>query len=179
MTVSLLDGYTFTDDTIPDSIPQTTDVEFPCSVCGREAGPYSGRGRKPTKCTEHKPARASGVRITGNAANLAAQAAKTLVQANSIIGVLAAAAGLFGTAGAIAAYQETFEAQAYAALSTDPKLCQMILKSGSKSAGLSLAIAYGGMGMAAVPVAMEEIRAKREARRVMNEDQAAHDDVRV
>src|SRR3954466_11285287 len=142
--------FVFDDATVPqDTSPHTPDVEYPCDSCGKEAGPYSGRGRKPKFCTNCKPKRAaSGVRVTGGAGNAAAQAAKTLVQLNSIFAMGAAAMGLFKTAGSSAGYQETFEAQAYAALLTDPALCQAILRTGSKSAKVSLVMAYGGMGIA-------------------------------
>jgi hypothetical protein len=173
--MNLLEGYGFTDASVPDndeptdSIPLTDSVEYPCSVCGKEAGPYGGHGRKPTKCPEHKKAKSSGVRVNGRDANLAAQAAKTLSQINGMVALLSSAMGMFKTGGAIAGYNEVFEAQAFAALSTDPELCRMILKTGVKSAKVSLALAYGGMAVAVGPVAFLELKEKKEAREVKEE----------
>ena len=165
----------FTDTTMPDispdSIPPTIDVEYPCQVCGREAGPYSGRGRKPTKCQDCKPKRStSGVRLTGNAQNLAVQATQTLVQINAMISMVSAAMGYFKTGGAIIEYNETFEQQAFAALSTDPELCRAIVRTGAKSAKLSLGMAYAGIGMAIGPTLYTEAKAKKEERRVRMEE---------
>jgi len=136
----------------PDAVPPVIDVVYPCRKCGREVG-YRGRGRKPTTsslCADCKP-RPSTVKLTVNANNLATQAARRLVQINSMVAMLGAAVGLFQSASAIVGYQETFEAQAFAALSTDTELCKAILKTGAKSAKLSLALAYGGMAVAIAP----------------------------
>jgi hypothetical protein len=158
-----------------DSQPAFADVEYPCSVCGAEAGPYGGRGRKPTKCPEHKGAtprnpRTNGVKITGSAAVLAAQAAKSLANMNMMIGVMLSAVGLFGTGSAIVEANDQFEAQAFAALSTDTELCKTILKTGGASAKLSLAMAYGGMAMTVGPIAVMEVKAKKAEREVAREE---------
>lgn len=162
----------FSDATLPgDSVPITTDVEYPCEVCGQEAGPYAGRGRKPKRCSVHRkaPATKSSVgKVTGSAATLAAQATGVLVQLNGMIAIGLSAMQMFRTAGAIVENNDMFEARAYAALSTDTELCKMILKTGGKSAKVSLALAYGTMGMAIAPTAMEELKerkAERDARR--------------
>lgn len=151
-----------------DTVPETADVEYPCQKCGREAGPYAGRGRKPKFCQACKPTRkaSQGVpRVTGTNATLAAQATEVLSQVNSFIALGAAAMKMFGTTGAIGAYDETFKAQAYAALVTDPALCQFILKGGAKSAKVTLLLAYGGMAVAVAPTAIEEIKGLQAARR--------------
>lgn len=160
------------EDGPPDVVPPMSDVEYPCARCGREVG-YGGRGRKPTAkslCADCKPRKASQVKLTGNASNLATQAAKTLVQINTMIGMLGAATGFFRTASEIFAYQETFEAQAFTALSTDLELCRAILRTGAKSAKVSLILAYGGMGVAVAPTAMNEFREKKTAREAQMQD---------
>lgn len=160
------------DDTLPrDTIPETADVEYPCKQCGREAGPYGGRGRKPTICAECKPKNKRGntPRVTGTNANLAAQASEVLSQVNSFIALGAAAMKLFGTAGAIGAYDDTFKSQAYAALLTDPDLCRFILKGGVKSAKLTLLMAYGGMAVAVAPTAIMEIKEQQAERKARKE----------
>ena len=161
----------------PDTIPETMDVEYPCQNCGREAGPYGGRGRKPKFCVDCKPTRKSsnGVKVTGTNANLAAQAAKTLGQLNGVAAIGLMAVGMMNTASALAAENDSFEERACAALVTDPDLCRLILKGGVKSAKISLAIAYAGLGMAIAPTALTEIRemkAERDAKREANENEA-------
>lgn len=160
-----------------DSIPDVVDVEYPCRGCGREAGPYGGRGPKPKYCQECKPKRASSKgsvpRVTGTSANLAAQATQVLCQLNGFVALGLSAIGLFQTAGAIAAYDDTFKEQAYSALVTDPELCKYLLRGGVKSAKVALVLAYGGMGVAVAPHAVAEIRqkkAEREAARLAEEE---------
>ncbi len=175
--------YTFTDtdisDTDMDSTPDTENIiapEYPCESCGKEAGPYGGRGPKPKKCADCKPASRRNTsrspRVTGSTANLAAQAAGVLTQLNGMIAIGAMALGLNKTAMAMGSCQENFEQQAYQALLTDQELCKLILKGGVKSAKFSLGIAYAGMGTVVVPTAVNEIREKREARRAEMEDMA-------
>lgn len=164
----ILDDIPTHEDMLPhDSVPETIDVEYPCEKCGREAGPYSGRGRKPKICSECKPRRTtkSNVpKVTGATANLAAQATEVLSQLNAMIAVGCMAVKMFGTARAIGDYDDTFKAQAHAALITDPELCKFILKGGVKSAKITLALAYGGMAMSVAPTAVSEVRLMRERR---------------
>lgn len=159
------------EDISTDSIPPLSDVEYPCQVCGKEAGPYGGRGRKPKFCDEHKKAKSTGGarKVTGNAANLAAQATAVLVQVNGMIALGCMGMSMFKTAHAISEANPTFEEQAYQALLTDPELCKLLLKSGAMSGKLSLGLAYAGMGMAVAPAAITEVQEKREARRVRME----------
>lgn len=158
------------EDLPQDSVPETADVEYPCEKCGREAGPYGGRGRKPRVCKDCKPQRkGSAPRVTGASATLAAQAAEVLSQLNSFMALGAAAMKLFGTAGAIAGYDDTFKSQAYAALLTDTELCRFILKGGVKSAKLTLLMAYGGMAVAVAPTAIMEVKEMQAARKAARE----------
>jgi hypothetical protein len=149
-----------------DEIPELDDIEYPCVVCGQESGPYGGRGPKPKRCPIHKkaPAGKAAPRVAGKDANLAAQATGVLVQLNAMIAMGAAAVGLFNTAVAIKDANEAFESTAYQALVTDPEFCKFLLKGGAKSAKLSLALAYGGMGVYVAPIAASEIKLKREER---------------
>lgn len=159
------DTATVPDDFVPDTVPDHFDVEYPCEVCGAEAGPYAGRGRKPKRCDLHKkaPSKSSTVKVNGSSAVLAAQAAKSLSGLNSMLAVIAAGIGLFGTGSAIMEANSTFEEQAYNALLTDTELCKTILKTSGKSAGLGLIVAYGGFGVAVAPVAVMEIRERKAA----------------
>jgi hypothetical protein len=169
---SLDSAFNFEDAELPtDSIPVVADVEYPCEVCGNESGPYSGRGRKPKRCGNHKRQKASNVKVTGATSNLAAQAAKTLVQVNGLLSLMAAALRLFGTSSAIAGYQDTFEQQAYSALLTDPVLCRTIVQAGGRSSKLALGMCYVGMGMAVGPIAAEEVKALKAARDAAREEE--------
>jgi hypothetical protein len=164
----------------PDTAPPVADAEYPCRVCGQEAGPYGGRGPKPKYCPTHKK---GGTRsdtprankVTGTTANLAAQSTAVLVQLNGMLAIGAMALGLNETASSIAQANPTFEDQAYQALLTDPELCKLILKGGVKSAKISLAIAYAGMGASVLPTAameFKEKKAERDARKAEAEANA-------
>lgn len=174
----VFESVTMPDDLPQDSVPDLSDVEYPCVVCGQESGPYGGRGRKPKFCPEHKKSGkvASGVKVTGSAASLAAQATAVLVQLNGMMALGAMGLQMHQTAHAIAAANPTFEQQAHNALLTDTELCRLILKSGAKSAKLSLAFAYVGFGMAILPTAVVEAKerqAVRKARKEENDDTGA------
>jgi hypothetical protein len=167
----------FTDVLIPDSVPELADVEYPCNGCGKEAGPYGGRGPKPKWCGDCRPKKgkgSSGVRVTGAPANLAAQAAGVLEQLNGMLAIGLTAVGFFDTAGALAQANGTFKEQAYQALLTDPELCKLILKGGVKSAKISLGLAYCGLSVAVAPTAVNEFRekkAERDAKREADENE--------
>lgn len=150
-------------DSIPGSL---ADVEYPCDQCGRETG-WSGRGRRKKLCDDCKPvARATtrAPRVSGNASNTAAQAAKVLVGINNMLAMAAMAVGLPGTAKQIMVAQEDFEGQAYQALLTDPKFAASILSSGAISAKGMLLMAYGTMGLGVAPTVAEELRVKKAER---------------
>lgn len=155
---------TFGDET--DSIPPTSEVEYPCTVCGKEAGPYKGTGRKPTKCPDHKRG-TSTVRANRPALpndKLAAQAADALVQLNGLAMIGLMTTGFNSTASAMQLTQDGFRQAAYEALLTDPALCRSILRAGTTSGKVALIIAYGMMLSAVVPTALVEAREKRAAR---------------
>jgi hypothetical protein len=154
-------------DTTPDVAPIAEGIEYPCVDCGGEAGPYSGRGRKPKRCASCKaPAttRTREPRVTGQAASLAAQATATLEQVNGLLALGVMALGFTQTAHAISAANPAFKEQAHAALLTDPELCRLILKTGGASSKMALGMAYVGMGMMVAPAAVIEYREKKAAR---------------
>lgn len=160
------------DELTPDTQPLVTGVEYPCRVCNREAGPYSGRGRKPTLCAEHKAqTKGSGGRATkttGKAAQLAGQAADTLSQYNDIVAFVAGLGTLEFTKEQIETANPEFRDRAYAALLTDPALAESIIRNGGMSGKAALIIAYAMFAGSVVPVAMGELKirkAERDARR--------------
>jgi hypothetical protein len=149
----------------PDVIPVTDDVEYPCEVCGREAGPYGGRGRKPKFCPDHKksaPTKAAASTPKNNA--LAAQAADALVQINSLVAFGATVMQYEETGETLRNAQDEFRNRAHAALITDPKLCQAILRGGPMSARAALILSYGMMATIVGPIAVQEFRDKRAAK---------------
>lgn len=161
----------FTED--PDTVPPSADVEYPCEVCGRESGPYGGRGRKPKRCPDHKRSSGRGTpRGPGapkSAVTLADQATEALWQINGIAAFLAMMAGYPQTAGEIQAREQSFREMAHAALLTDPGLCRFILKGGIQSGKASLILCYAMFGMGVAPALVMEVKQKRA------EKQAAQD----
>jgi hypothetical protein len=160
----------FVDTIVPeiaklDVIPEVSDIEYPCVICGKEAGPYSGRGRHPKKCTEHRTTQVNkGTRVTGTNATLASQATEALCQINGFLTIGAMFAGMPATAGAITAAEDGFREQTYNALLTDPDLCRSILKAGVKSGKIALLISYLMLGAAVMPIAVLEFKAKQQER---------------
>lgn len=161
---------------VADTVPELDGVDYPCQklmpngeLCGREAGPYGGRGPKPKVCPDHKRSTSSrsgprAPRVTGSASNLAAQAAGVLVQLNGLVAIGLMAVGLKQTASALGSCSDTFESQAYDALLTDPDLCKLILRGGIQSSRMSLGLAYVGVGSIVVPTAVNELREKKAER---------------
>lgn len=162
----------FDDTPIPDAPPisdiaPSTSHDLHCKTCGVPLE-YSGRGRKPMYCPQHRKASGGSgsatARTTKKNAELAAAATESLVQVNSLVGMGLMLAQMPATASAIAAREEAFRVQAYAALQTDPALCQQILRAGQASARMTLIIAYASMAGAVAPYAAMEIKAKRAAK---------------
>lgn len=167
-----LAAFTFVDaDERPemDSVPPAGDVEYPCEVCGREAGPYGGRGRKPKRCPEHKRQQTKATRgpgARGNNVTLAEQATEALWQINGIVAFLAMISGFPMTGAAIQEREQVFREMCYNALLTDPNMCRFILKGGIQSSKMSLAVCYGMFAAGIAPAFMAEVkerRAKKEA----------------
>lgn len=160
---------TFTEDAIPDyfaggdSVPDTNEVEYPCQVCGREAGPYRGKGRKPTKCDDHKVNRTASSPRGAND-KLAEMAADALCQVNGLMALGAMVIGFTDTGVALQGTEEDFRLRAIAALKTDAKLCQQIIKGGTSSAKVALVIGYAFVGVTVFPTALNEYQEKKAVR---------------
>ena len=167
---------TFEDtDLIEDGFthPPLDAVEYPCTECGRESGPYSGRGRKPTKCPEHKkiPSKNPRPKTTGKNAQIAGQAADTLAQYNELVAFVATLSTWNNTGEALINANDAFREKAYAALLTDPELAQSIVRTGGISGKAALIISYAMLATAVAPVAVMEARAKK-ADRIAREELA-------
>lgn len=151
------------------AIPTDKTSDLSCQVCG-VALSYGGRGRKPTRCAEHK----SGSTARGNSAGsrrkqsneeLASLAVAALVSLNRFGALGLRLIKLSDTAGAIMDTEESFEKLAYDALVLDPDLCRQILAVGSVSAKASLAMAYVALGGVVIPTATVEIKDRRAEKR--------------
>lgn len=156
-----------TPDELLDTPPITTETigdEYPdkCGEC-RKGVPYSGRGRRPKFCDEHKPNRSkSSPRATGKGAEQTARAAAGMLsQLNGLIGMGLSMYGLTMTAEQINTANAQFEEAATQALVNDPKLAKKIIGLGATSGKATLAVAYGMLGASIAPVAVMELRHKK------------------
>lgn len=164
---------------IPDAIPPLSDApEYPCVVCGQEAGPYGGRGRKPTRCSAHKKVSSGGARaprITGNNAALATQATEALCSLDGMMALGARLVGFSKTAEVIEDNDEVFRIRVNAALLNSPDMARKILRYGSKGGDAALFIAIGLHIATIAPVFLSEAKekkAEKEAARMAAELEA-------
>lgn len=151
---------------LPDSVPELSGVDNPCKTCGNQIDvPYGGRGRRPTQCSNCKTTRkgSTGVRAKnlGNNAVLAAQATEAVMAIDGALALGANLVGLFDTAAAIQADEETFRLRLNAALLSSPKMARRLLTVGEKTGESAFWVAIGLHVMAFAPVAKNEIAAKR------------------
>lgn len=157
-------------DSLPDMAPVAANPDgLHCQVCGVEIFRKPGaRGRPPTKCDAHKKASSSTGRGSSSGmrqshVRKAEQAADVLCQINAWAGAGLMIAQLPGTASEFAGREEVFRGQALNALLLDEKLCDMILRGGQKSGAAALLMAYTMMLGSVVPMAIMEIRERRES----------------
>jgi hypothetical protein len=148
----------FSEVDMPDAVPPSEDVEYPCVVCGRESGPYGGKGPKPKRCIDHKRTAGQGTRRASG--SLVEKAADKLVYLNSLLALGAMAFGYIKTAATFAAGEDVFRESVMEALSTDDKLCRTIVRAGQASGMVGLVIAYGTLGAMVVPTMVMEWREK-------------------
>lgn len=92
---------------------------------------------------------------TGNE-KLAAAAVEVLAGLNTAVSMGLMVAMMSGTATAISAGDEMFRKQAYAALLTDPSLCERIIAMSTASGTMGLLMAYGVLFANAAPLAFAE-----------------------
>lgn len=160
-------AFTPDDDQPPPSFAETCQVPG----CTNPVAEWGGRGRKPTKCEEHKsgrtPSDGTVSRRDKNAPSaMAYRAARVLAQANTFVAAIMS--GFFPmTAEAITHpdVRNDFIENAAFALDADPALCKRILRGGTDNAKLALLFAYGGLIAAVTPVAITEVRLIRERER--------------
>lgn len=161
---------------LTDFVPEVSDIEYPCVVCGKEAGPYGGRGRKPTRCAEHKKQQnrtSSAPKVSGTNAQLAAQATEALCSIDGMAALGARIIGFTNTAETIEEADETFRLRVNAALLNSPDTARKILRYGSKAGDSALFIAIGLHIATILPVFMTEAKmkkAERDAKRAAEEE---------
>jgi len=178
MTVTFTDETSIPDDPrdLTDAVPEVTGVEYPCEVCGKEAGPYGGRGRKPKRCSEHKKqaSRAtSTTKVRGTNADLAAQATEALCSIDGMAALGARIIGFTNTAETIEEADEVFRLRVHAALLNSPDTARKILRYGSKAGDSALFIAIGLHIATILPVFMTEAKVKkaeREAKQIADQE---------
>jgi hypothetical protein len=174
MTTTFADEPTL--DVTPDFVDDSNKVEYPCQECGKEAGPYRGRGRKPTRCDEHKKSSSNSTtrtpRVTGKSADLAIRATEALCSIDGVMALGATVVGFYKTAETIQEADEVFRIRVHAALLNSPDTCQKILRYGSKGGDLGLIIAIGLHIATIAPVfaaEAKEKKAEKEAQRLADE----------
>jgi hypothetical protein len=150
---------------ITDAVPEFSDIEYPCEVCGKEAGPYGGRGRKPKRCTEHKRNQSSAgtrtPRLSAKSTDLAAQATEALCSIDGIMALGARIVGFTKTAEVIEDADETFRIRVNAALLNSPDTCRKILRYGSKGGDAALLIAISLHLATIVPAFLGEAKERK------------------
>lgn len=156
-----------------DAAPETDADIHVCKEpgCTNEVFRRGTRGRWPSYCDDHKKAGTAGKKgsATRTAPLQAKQAAAVLGGMNDMIVLLLTAVTAIpalpvsfpNTAMALAGANEGFMEQAEAALSADPALCRSILRAGKTSGKMSLAMAYGVLGVSLAPGIMADIEANK------------------
>lgn len=173
--ISILDSESVFSAATSDGVPEETVIvsdDPTCEVCGT-ALVYAGRGRKPTRCDEHKRNKSSnsGTRSSAKGSTrdvtAAASALKTL---NSVVAVplmmVAPSAGK-----AWSDRLPALEAQTLTILESDPALARRLAAAGSKGGTLALTLAYG---MNLIPV-LAIARQEMEDRRIATVEEFAND----
>lgn len=137
-----------------------------CEICGK-ALVYSGKGRHPKFCDEHKPNKTKTVRSARRSSNeaVAEQAAETLFATNAFVQFVALMAGYADTADAIDIANPVFKERALDALRSDPELAKSIARAGGPTARMALIMAYSMFAFSVIPVAYAEGKAKAQERK--------------
>lgn len=156
------------DDAITADIPADEAPSVPeiaCVECGKELT-YSGRGRKPKYCDEHKPKNSAANPARSKRGDaIAREAADVLVQINGLIQVgmliVPEPYKMPRTAMKLDAVSDKFGEQAFEALKASPALAKAIARAGGVSGSAGLIIAYGMLAASIAPVAVEEWKSKR------------------
>lgn len=146
----------------PESESITIASDDPtCEVCGTPLV-YAGRGRKPTRCDEHKRNKSASNSTRSNKGSTrdVTAAANTLKTLNTAVAVPLMMVA--PTAGAEwSARLPTLEAQTLSILESDPNLARRLASAGAKGGGLALLLAYAMNLMPVLAVARNELNERR------------------
>lgn len=150
----------FTNDDVPPSDPIIVSSDRECEVCGTPLL-YSGKGRPPTRCDEHKRS-GSGKRGSGDSGARRTSSSKDVDAALASLDQLN---GIFATvfmfaspsaAAFFAANGEKLEIRNRTCLEANPELAKKIAKAAGKTGGLGLVISYGMVLVPAFGIMREE-----------------------
>ncbi len=171
VTDMLFDTTTIPDE-LPSNAPDIDSTDLSCEVCGTPIT-YAGRGRKPTRCDEHKRSKTSG---TGSAprrnvrnVEAACAALDGLYQA-----MLMPLFAVSPDAGAAWVAQiEQLNARNRIILSGDPALARKIVDGASKGGGAALLISHVIAVGPVASIAVRDVRTRRAARQPQPEPENA------
>ena len=158
MTLEILDSSEL--DELPDGMGPRCEEPG----CVEPVAAYGGRGRRPTKCDTHRGSKGSKT-VSGGRANtkLAHQAACVLAQTHAMKALGIHFLGMPKTASSIGMAETSFIEMATEALESDPGMCRVILRLGTKSSKIALLMVYGQFLAAVVPIAVMEYQEKKAA----------------
>lgn len=145
-----------------------------CSIagCSEPVAVWGGRGRRPTKCDEHRKTKSPlGTKSTGSNKRKATVAAAILVQWNSLAAFGLFVSGYPGTHDAISGAQPSFQSSAELALESNPELCDTIIRLGKNSGQAGLFLVYGQMLAVVGPTLLMEHKLKVAERKAREEEE--------
>jgi hypothetical protein len=156
----------FAVDNIPQDEKPDNTYEYACEVCGVELF-YSGRGRKPRFCEEHKKKGSTSTRKKVGVKNeqLAAQATELIVGITDVMQVGCILISYIETATTISDAQPRLREQVYAALLSNPARAQSIINLLGKSADAGLIVALGSFALTCGAAGFNEFRNNRDENR--------------
>lgn len=151
----------------PHSTPEHPYGYFPKSATNPEPDFSRPRKRRP-----HGHHNISGGSATSTRSDNAARtAASMLARINNLFGLAFQAMGMPQSMETMKRANDTFEEMAYEALINDPALARKILSAGASTAKAQLAMAYVMLGGSIAPSVVTEIREKREAKELEENEQ--------
>lgn len=172
-TVADLSNLDVTESPIPDSPETDLDGGIACSVCGVDITHlYSGRGRKPTKCEEHKRQGASKIGSSSRVSGDVGAAVQSLESAYTLLKLGLVLVGAHQAAADLTASIPGLSAQNAAYLATDKDLVKRINRVGKVGGRAQFFLTQG---LVIIPVAITaggELRARALENRVPVDEDA-------
>lgn len=146
-------------DEVPPTVEEDTCTERNVKGvrCLKEPG-HEGRHRYKPRADGTSPGKS---RSGGTNANLATQAADTVMQLKTFVMMGALGFGFMRTAHQMASVADAQHDRIYNALLTDPAMCRMIIRGGVKSGKLAFLVAEGLWIAEIAPVFKQELDERR------------------